>query len=540
MSENPSIEVKNDIPGEEKLELNEITRNAEQHRLSETKEIKSNVLIQLGEKLSSSRTREEAAKVILDAADEIYGFDACVLDFYSEEKDRTYTVVKFDTVEGKRIDFPPNKNGEEPSKILRKVIKEGAQLILRKSTDELSDSLNLFGNTNKRSLSLMIAPIICKGTSIKGIISIQSYTKNAYTQKDLDTFQSLANYSAGAFERIQFEEELKESEEKYRTVASTAIDAIITVNEENIIVYANPAVKYIFGFSEDELIGQNLQMLIPGNIWELHQKNYSELLRGGYFERSLSALPVEGKHNNGKPLPLEVSFGKFHSKDNFNFTLIIRDVSERKKIEEQVEKSLLEKETLLREIHHRVKNNMQIVSSLLNLQSQSIKDEKVLEIFQESRNRITAMALIHEKLYEERNLSQVNFPEYLNNLTEYLIHAYKQNMSYIKLVLDIKEKKISLDLAISLGLIINELVTNSLKHAFKEQEHGELHILLKKEKKNYLLKIKDDGKGIPEDIDYLKTESLGLKLVVNLVEQQGGKIELNKNNGTEFIIKIPE
>ncbi len=217
-----------------------------------------------------------------------------------------------------------------------------------------------------------------------------------------------------------------------------------------------------------------------------------------------------------------------------------RDITRSKRAEEKIRKSLEEKEVLLKEIHHRVKNNMQIVSSLLDHQTQFIKDKNVIEIFLESQNRIASMALVHEKLYQSKDLAKINFHDYINDLVANLFQSYVENSGKIRLNMNIENIQLDIDFAIPCGLIINELVTNCIKYAFPEGRFGEIKIVFRKTGEDMLeLIIGDNGIGIPFDMDFRKTGSLGLHLVTILAENQlHGKINLNRNEGTEFIIEF--
>src|SRR5690606_32879155 len=201
------------------------------------------------------------------------------------------------------------------------------------------------------------------------------------------------------------------------------------------------------------------------------------------------------------------------------------DITQRKNTEEQIKNSLKEKELLLREIHHRVKNNLQIISSLLSLQSSYIKDQQTLEIFRDSQNRVKSMALVHEKLYQMKDLAGIDLPEYINDLTQMLRNTYRRQAGAINFHLDIDKIVLNIDMAIGLGLIINELISNVYKHAFPNQMKGEVYVAVKTEKNNSLtVRVEDNGVGFPENINFYNTESLGLQLVNTLVEQHWGKI----------------
>ena len=217
-----------------------------------------------------------------------------------------------------------------------------------------------------------------------------------------------------------------------------------------------------------------------------------------------------------------------------------KEIAERKRAEETISASLQEKEILLNEVHHRVKNNLQIISSLLYLQSRKISDQETLDLFRESQNRVKSMALIHEKLYQSENLANINISEYIRSLTNYLFHAYQARGCGIELIADIEEVLLDIEQAIPCGLIINELVSNSLKYAFPEERGGRIEISLFAGRTNgsatVTMMVRDDGIGISEGIDYLKTSSLGLQLVTSLTKQLNGSIELNRENGTAFKI----
>jgi len=213
----------------------------------------------------------------------------------------------------------------------------------------------------------------------------------------------------------------------------------------------------------------------------------------------------------------------------------------RKKVEAQIKAQLQEKDVLLKEVHHRVKNNMQVISSLLNLQSRRVKDPAVFEMFKESQRRIRSMALIHERLYQSSDLSRIEFSQYLRNLTTHLFHSYQVDASRVQLKLEAEEVHLNINTAIPCGLIVNELVSNALKHGFPEGRKGELEIGLSAVPEDgYVLKIKNDGVGFPEGLDFRKTETLGMQIINTLVEQIGGRLELSREKGTAFRLEFNE
>ncbi len=215
------------------------------------------------------------------------------------------------------------------------------------------------------------------------------------------------------------------------------------------------------------------------------------------------------------------------------------EIAERKRVEQQMMSSLQEKEVLLKEIHHRVKNNLQIISSLLSLQSEKLNGQDPARTFRESQDRIRSMALIHEKLYQARDISRVDFAEYTRSLTSYLFRSYVTGPG-IDLAVDIDGISLDIDKAIPCGLIINELVSNSLKYAFPDRRPGQICIRLSGDGNGYSLVVEDDGAGLPPGLDFRNTPSLGLQLVNTLVDQLEGRIELLHGTGTVFRITFGE
>ncbi|MBF0554151.1 MAG: response regulator [Nitrospirae bacterium] len=212
------------------------------------------------------------------------------------------------------------------------------------------------------------------------------------------------------------------------------------------------------------------------------------------------------------------------------------------KLNEALMASLTEKEVLLREIHHRVKNNMQVISSLLRLQARYVKDNKLSAMFKDSEHRIRSMALIHEKLYNSKDLSRIDFGDYVNNLCSGLFSSYGVNKKDIKFNIDTADVSMGIDTAIPCGLVINELISNSLKYAFKKGQKGEISVRLREMDGNaYELTVGDTGIGLNSDIDFRTTESLGLQLVSSIAESQlHGKIILDRTKGTVFRITFDE
>ncbi len=336
--------------------------------------------------------------------------------------------------------------------------------------------------------------------------------------------------------RKQAEEALKQTEEKYKTIAENIQVGIYRTSsgDDGRFIEANPAIARMFGYkNKKEFLNVDVSKLYHDQ--EGRKKFQKKMLRDGFVKDEEVLL----KKKDG--IPFLGSICAVAVKDERGkisyFDGIVEDITERKKAEELLKISLVEKEVLLREIHHRVKNNLQIISSLLNLQSRHVEDELALDMFQESRNRVRSMALVHEKLYRSDDLAKVNFCEYIRSLGRQLIISYGSNSTAIDL--DVSGKNVFLDINTSIpcGLIINELISNSLKHAFSGREKGKIWVVLRSEKNGrYKLEVSDDGVGLPKNLDVTKTDTLGLQLVTMLVEQLQGTLSIDNKEGTSVEI----
>jgi two-component sensor histidine kinase len=210
------------------------------------------------------------------------------------------------------------------------------------------------------------------------------------------------------------------------------------------------------------------------------------------------------------------------------------DITDRKRAEREIERSLNEKEILIREIHHRVKNNLQIISSLLNLQYSRLPSDNYGDYFITSRNRIRSIAVVHEMLYKNDTLSEINFTSYISELSRLIADSY--NADNIKIDIKAGDIVFGIDVTINLGLVINEIISNAVKHAFNGTKEGVITIELLNQNNFYFLSIKDNGKGFPKDFDVNNTSTLGISLISNLILQIEGKLEIKNNVGTEYLI----
>lgn len=369
--------------------------------------------------------------------------------------------------------------------------------------------------------------------------------------------------------------ELQESEQEYRGLYENAHDAILIITpEDEKILDANQRACELYGFDRSEFIGMSLEPISKDKM-----KGKQEIKKTMEMGRYHNFETVQYR-KNGTKIFLEINASVVDFKGQKAILSINRDITERKRAEEELKKyhqhledmvkkrtteltqaniqlkkeikerkqaeeqiiaSLGEKEVLLKEIHHRVKNNLQIISSLLHLQSGYIKEKNALDVFKNSRERVYAMALIHEKLYESKDLSKIDFREYIHTLIMYLFDSYSLKSGQVQLKMQIENVVLDIETAIPLGLIINELVSNSLKHAFPASRKGELQVNLREsedEEYDYTLIVRDNGVGFPDHLDFHAGDSLGIVLVHSLVKKLKGVIDMEKKVGTSVTIKF--
>jgi PAS domain S-box-containing protein len=379
----------------------------------------------------------------------------------------------------------------------------------------------------------------------------------------------------------------------FRGLFDDAVDMVQVLARDGALSYVNAAWQDKLGYSGEEAGRLRAADLVA----EAHRGNFEEACRRAGSGERVDHFETVVVPRNGRPLTVEGSCSR-HGETG-RILIVSRDVTDRKRAEEvvarqaadlfrvnemleekdreladtleQAEKyreaqeraeeltrineelkaeinrrleaegriraSLREKEVLLKEIHHRVKNNLQIISSLLNLQSGQIEDERADALFRVSQDRVRSMALIHERLYQSEDLARVDFAEYVRSLVGYLARSYTDLAGRVQVETDVGDVSLGIDAAIPCGLIINELVSNALKHAFPEGGEGRIRVELDGSREDgYCLVVSDDGVGFPEGVDFRETDSLGLQLVTTLVDQLEGRIELADAKGTGFRI----
>lgn len=341
-------------------------------------------------------------------------------------------------------------------------------------------------------------------------------------------------------ERVIAEEQIKQQKEYLRKVIDTDPNFVFAKDIEGKFTLVNKALADNYNVSPDELLGKcdadfnpsmpevehfvsdDKEVILSGKPKFIAEENVTDVRTG------------EVKWYQTIKVPLKGTDGQIHVLG------VAADITARKLAEEMTKRSLIEKELLLKEIHHRVKNNLQIIISLLKLQSKFVFDDRDLEIFNKSRSRIETMSMIHEKLYKSDDLSGIDIGIYLKDLVSHLIKAYQLNTANIDFELNTENIQMTIDTAIPCGLIVNELINNILKHAFPDGYTGKITLNLQRKEENILLEVIDNGIGFPAGFNMNSNDSLGFKLVDTLVKQLDGDINMFNNNGTHFIIEFKE
>ncbi len=330
-------------------------------------------------------------------------------------------------------------------------------------------------------------------------------------------------------EQKRMEGALQESKDYLDKIINAIGDPLFVIDRQHRAVLVNDAACKIISHPREQILGKTISGIFPSKeMADISWKNSEEVFNTGaevtneeafaYADNTLTVLV--------KKTPYTDNAG------NQFLVGVIRDITDRKQAEDRIIASLHEKEVLLKEVHHRVKNNLQIISALLSLQSSYLTDEDIIKIFRDSQNRIKSMALVHENLYRSKDLDKVDFNEYINQLASYLSQSYGDLVGKIKFKVNSENVYLNINTAIPCGMIINELVSNTLKHAFPDGRSGEVCVDLSSEDGGFMLVVSDNGAGIKGDINIKESKTLGFRLIDTLVRQIDGKMSFDTSNGT--------
>jgi PAS domain S-box-containing protein len=339
--------------------------------------------------------------------------------------------------------------------------------------------------------------------------------------------------NTGTFTNSAGIKKLELNEDLFSSMIRHSTDIITVLDETGSILYESPSAETILGYEEGELIGKNAFDFVHTDDLEKVRQVFSEGLKN---PQKPARAEYRFMKKNGSYIYLESVGTNFAENESIGGVVVnSRDITSRREKDEQLNKALAEKEAMLREIHHRVKNNLQIVSSLLSLQASTSGDPKLKSHLLVSQNRVKAMALIHHLLYRTKNLGAIEAEEYLYSLSSQLLASYGESGSRIKVKLYASGVFFAIETAVPFGLLLNELITNSLKHAFPRERTGEIRITISRVDEGlFELIYSDNGIGVAPSAG--RTDSFGLNLVDTLVKQLEGTVENIPSQGTKYKI----
>ena len=332
------------------------------------------------------------------------------------------------------------------------------------------------------------------------------------------------------------EKSLKKSEERYKSIFEGSRDAIFIADENARFVEVNQAACELTGYSREELLNMRIPDLHGEADLHAYKKYFHRIMKG---ESILSKAKILRK--DGTKVDTEFSNKRIFIDGIPYMHTVARDVSEWIKAKEKIKASLKEKEIMLHEIHHRVKNNMQIIISLMRIQGRKAKHKETKKYLQTLQDRVYSMSLIHDHFYKETQLDKINVASYIKELINHLFFIHNKKEGQIKITLDLEEIYLDLNKAIPFGMLINEIITNILKHAFPGRKKGELSLRLYRDgNRKIRLLVNDNGIGIPEEVNIENPSTIGLQLIKDLTQQLGGEIQIKSNGGTKIKLIFPE
>lgn len=485
--------------------------------------------------------------------------------------------IKYDALwlKGENIDtsnIPLMKLNPESEGPLTRTILSGKPQIVNDLEERVKGSRNKFfvdqdgklstpgGEIENVSHSAIMIPLK-HADKVIGVLQVQNAETGKFTESDLMKLEPFAFIFASAIQRAKLyrklQSELEEKDaafeqlRKFSKGIEHSPNSIVITNADSEIEYVNPYFTELTGFTLEDVLGKNPSILKSGQtdshvysgLWEALNKG--ETWHGEFLNLK----------KNGELYWEAASIGPItdHNGRVTHYIAIKQDITEKKKKDKELKDSLEEKEIMLKEIHHRVKNNLQVISSLLNMQFEQYEHPEAIDAINSSRNRVKAMALVHENLYQSENIGKTSLREYLIMLAKNIYSSYGVSFERVKFFCETHGIEFGLDTIIPLGLILNEGISNSLKHAFPEGAQGEIRVELEGIDPNiaggfnnfhglgkYRLKIKDNGKGLPENFDPGKTNSLGMTLLTSLTAQLDGEAVINNKVGTEIVIDFKE
>lgn len=348
-------------------------------------------------------------------------------------------------------------------------------------------------------------------------------------------------------ELLRYQDEIVESRnkyselyEKYANLYDFAPVGYLTIKKKGIIEHANITSASLLGLDRRSLIGKPLTHFISKNDQDIFYLHHKQAVK----KKGNHICEIKMKRYDHAPFfaQLESKAVRDKADDIVTVRMAITDITDRKMTNQMLQASLKEKQLLLQEVHHRVKNNMQVIISLINLQCENIEDQHISDLFSQTVDRINSMALVHTQLYKSKDFSKVEICNYIKSIVENLVISHCVNPAQMRFIIDQKDIAVSLDSAISCGLIVNEVVTNSIKYAFPDDRSGEIRVGFKQlGEGQYEMRLSDNGVGMPMNYDVRDSDTLGVKIVHAITEHQlGGTIELVRTKGTKYCFRFKE
>ena len=362
---------------------------------------------------------------------------------------------------------------------------------------------------------------------------------NVFLLRDFDgEISGYANITTDLTERTRVEHALRTSEARFRQLVDESPNAMLMVDREGIITLVNRRLEILFGYADAELVGQAVEILVPDRFRENHPAFRAQFMSDPSPRAMGVGRDVYGLHRDGTEFPIEIVLSPLATANGVLPLAIITDVTNRKQDERKILDSLVEKEVLLREIHHRVKNNLQIISSLLYFQAKKVRDPQDLEVLREGRSRLLAMIFVHDTLYKSTNLSRLELAEYLHSLVGALRQSYEDRLESVTVRIEADRVEMPVDQALPAGMILCELLTNSFKHAFPDKRAGVIDVRLRLENGVISLIVSDNGIGLSDDGIAHQSETFGWRLIRTLCKQLAATIALDAVRGTQVTISF--
>ncbi|MCK5742234.1 MAG: PAS domain S-box protein, partial [Chlorobi bacterium] len=381
--------------------------------------------------------------------------------------------------------------------------------------------------------SMYILRLKSEGKSFGFLIFESINKKHIWSEETVSMMKIIGDIFVNALKRRIVETELLISENKYRSIFENVAIGMWICDTDGTILDCNQPLINLTNMTREEINNKNIQDIF-GN--DPHYQAFSRRLHDVGYIKDIEMMMTR---DSLIEIPVGITVSPFTHNSRSMFLFSAQNISERKKHESEIKANLKEKESLLQEVHHRVKNNMQVMTSLMNLQIRTLKNDEVINLFKESKNRIKAISMVHEKLYQTKHLSEINFNDFIKTLGSSLLNEFRNTSHKLRLISNSDNVTVNIATAIPCALILNELLSNSIEHGFPDDESGTVEIEFCIDDNNtYLLKYRDNGKGFEKDFDWRNADSLGLQLVLMLVDQLHGKISQVKERAVDFIIEF--